>query len=342
MKLLLLDGYVLCCPAGDADLVTLEEYVLGLSDWWTYRQNGYFDFLIGAETAELLAVTNSYPSWESVTQILDRLELSNVEPRDIFTIIEGFLTRCKVVEELLALSCFVVDSFHCEPCVGAREPVFAAHFAYASSALALCHRDSLISEENSALVTRELESDIANIKIDAKLICEFINERQDLPSSTMLRSAVRLIQRPSEALNLVKPSSLWTATDQAEVRRSALLLNVRQMISSMGIDADETRIQSWKFGPAFFEHCAKHGFLNDETKAGRLLEALSKTILDTQLRSVHALRTGLGGNNPQCMRGLDKAWRRDIDYEYHLHYWQTASGPEFASVGPHNFFSIPL
>jgi hypothetical protein len=51
---------------------------------------------------------------------------------------------------------------------------------------------------------------------------------------------------------------------------------------------------------------------------------------------------GKGGNEPQQKRGQDKAWRRDIDYEYHLHYWECDDGSvEFASVVTHNDFSIP-
>jgi hypothetical protein len=42
------------------------------------------------------------------------------------------------------------------------------------------------------------------------------------------------------------------------------------------------------------------------------------------------------------MRGRDKAQRRDIDYEFHLHYWECANGTiELASVVHHNDFSIP-
>jgi hypothetical protein len=42
------------------------------------------------------------------------------------------------------------------------------------------------------------------------------------------------------------------------------------------------------------------------------------------------------------MRDQDKAWRRDIDSKYRLHYWECADGTiEFASVGAHNMFVIP-
>jgi hypothetical protein len=74
----------------------------------------------------------------------------------------------------------------------------------------------------------------------------------------------------------------------------------------------------------------------------RLLRAIVETLEGTNLEDVHPLRTGPGGNAPQQTRGKDKAWRRDVDYEFHLHYWECEDGTvEMGSVGVHNDFSIP-
>jgi hypothetical protein len=65
--------------------------------------------------------------------------------------------------------------------------------------------------------------------------------------------------------------------------------------------------------------------------------------LGENLSDTHWLRTGKGANNPQKKRRKDKAepWRRDIDRDYHLHYWKTANGTEFASVVVHDDMTIP-
>ena len=78
---------------------------------------------------------------------------------------------------------------------------------------------------------------------------------------------------------------------------------------------------------------------------GRLLRAIVETLEQTDMAATHWLRTGSGGDNPQRVRGSDqaKAWRRDIDREYHLHYWSCEDGTvEIASVSfPHDDFAIP-
>ncbi|HUS84502.1 MAG TPA: hypothetical protein VMX56_05125 [Anaerolineales bacterium] len=76
----------------------------------------------------------------------------------------------------------------------------------------------------------------------------------------------------------------------------------------------------------------------------RALRAVCSAIDQQNLRAVHALRTGPGGNDPQRRRSFDnsKAWRRDIDHEYHFHYWELQNGSiEVATVGVHNELSIP-
>lgn len=78
--------------------------------------------------------------------------------------------------------------------------------------------------------------------------------------------------------------------------------------------------------------------------ASKILRSIIETIKGQNLSAVHALRTGSGGNDPQRVRDSDKAkaQRRDIDREFHLHYWELADGTvELASVVYHNDFLIP-
>jgi hypothetical protein len=74
----------------------------------------------------------------------------------------------------------------------------------------------------------------------------------------------------------------------------------------------------------------------------KVLRAVVETLESFNMAAVHPLRTGRGGNEPQRTRGKDKAWRRGIDEEFRLHYWQCEDGRiEFASVCVHNDFSMP-
>jgi hypothetical protein len=95
-------------------------------------------------------------------------------------------------------------------------------------------------------------------------------------------------------------------------------------------------------GSKFRELCQQVCADQGDSVPPKILRSIVENIKGHNLPAVHALRTGPGGNDPQRMRGSDKAQRRDIDREFHLHYWECADGTvELASVVYHNDFSIP-
>lgn len=76
--------------------------------------------------------------------------------------------------------------------------------------------------------------------------------------------------------------------------------------------------------------------------AKKAARAIAECVESSAQRDAHALRTGTSGGAPQRKRGRDCAFRADIDYEFHLHYWRCAAGGvELASVVTHNDFTIP-
>ena len=77
---------------------------------------------------------------------------------------------------------------------------------------------------------------------------------------------------------------------------------------------------------------------------GKLLRAVAHTVDGENLGATRWLRVDRGANSAQRRRGSDHAmaWRRDIDNEYRLHYWQLPSGRvELAWVASHNDLYIP-
>ena len=95
-------------------------------------------------------------------------------------------------------------------------------------------------------------------------------------------------------------------------------------------------------GRKFRELCQQVCAAQGDSLPPKILRSIVETIKRHNLPAVHALRTGPGGDDPQIMRGPDKAMRRDVDKEFHLHYWECSDETvELASVVYHNDFSIP-
>ena len=96
-------------------------------------------------------------------------------------------------------------------------------------------------------------------------------------------------------------------------------------------------------GSKFRELCQQVCADQGESVPPKILRSIVETVKGHNLPAVHALRKGPGGNDPQRTRGSNKAQRRDIDREFHLHYWESSDGKvELASVVYHNDFSIPV
>ncbi|MCW8452592.1 hypothetical protein [Legionella quinlivanii] len=95
-------------------------------------------------------------------------------------------------------------------------------------------------------------------------------------------------------------------------------------------------------GKSFRESCQKCCRAQGDSLPHKILRAIVETIKGVNLSAVHALRSTQGGNSPQKLRGADKAQRRDIDREFHLHYWECANSTiELGLVVYHNDFTIP-
>ena len=97
-------------------------------------------------------------------------------------------------------------------------------------------------------------------------------------------------------------------------------------------------------GVKFREFCQQVCIDQGTSLPPKIIRTIVDTVKGKYLYAVHPLRTGVGGNNPQRIRDLDKAkaQRRDIDNEFHLHYWDCIDGTiELASVVYHNDFNIP-
>jgi len=77
----------------------------------------------------------------------------------------------------------------------------------------------------------------------------------------------------------------------------------------------------------------------------KLLTTMVETLLEVNQRKAHLLRKNKSGGSSARKRTTDgaAAWRRDIDRDYHLHYWKGDKGfVEFAWLSyPHDDFECP-
>lgn len=97
---------------------------------------------------------------------------------------------------------------------------------------------------------------------------------------------------------------------------------------------------AFSVGLNFISSAQALGFMHDPRKINRLLRVCGDLASGRNLADSHWLRAGKGANEAQRMRNDWRAWRHDIDDEFHLHYWRQSNRIELANVVVHNNFDI--
>jgi hypothetical protein len=129
---------------------------------------------------------------------------------------------------------------------------------------------------------------------------------------------VTLAPRPRSALERVNEATFWL---QAKNDSELLLAIHCSILKNMPHDASkaETLRRKVHINESFFKTTRMCGTGSPVAFAERALRSIADAVLGQRLTHTHALRENAGPEAAQQCRNQDKAWRRDIDYEYHLH-----------------------
>jgi hypothetical protein len=190
-------------------------------------------------------------------------------------------------------------------------------------------------------LTRSVNGDKEIVKMDCNIVdCEFTNSSVEILLPQTVSSSMTLCENPHGLCLCADPVTVWANSKCDADYYKALSLYLYQRIHVSGLSISQKKNLHWAFEPNFMKTAKALGFFQEERKIKMLLRACAETILGDTTRDVHQLRRGKGGNDPQKKQESDGANRRDIDYEYHMHYWKTTKGPVFMSVVVHNDMKI--
>jgi hypothetical protein len=350
MHNLYIDPFLLACPQSDAGIEEFENYILSLTSWGEeiekIKDANFANIYISAKTSEILAIENGYPEWDKLERTIVNLELQKIiQPRDIFVLIEG-LMKLPCIEDNLKLNEILLNNVECNPSchIDTRTSLFVEHYHRLAILICLLCEFESLEDKTQILITRHSEENSTIITVKGEIVdCEFCEAPQVFKLPHTISGCLNSCVNPNSLYLFIDALKVWLTADCEKFYKQAITIYVYRENCQLENPKSKSKLSSWSFGHRFLKTAKNLNFLDDEIKIKILLRACAETILEENLSATHWLRTGKGANNPQKKRKKDKAgaWRRDIDREYHLHYWQTSSGPEFASVVVHNDMSIP-
>lgn len=329
-----IDAWYLALPSAPTDEAVCDRYVQDLVNLHEIVSESEFAVAVSCDLATLLAMENCYP-------LGDIHEDDSLWPQriDIQKIVGQLLARIENVEDDDGVVAVLVSNVNVNP-----NP-----FPHDCSERQLEHRNELLIR---ALVhsnrLRHSGTPYILTKLDGHVLVtiqtagrlegwEIRTNHPEYAPPVDIDGAVRLCGDPSYMVLGVDPVDLILTGNL----RSAINIAVHNELSGREPRWPLQR-RIFNIGARFSRTMEDHGFFGDRDACERLIRAVVDTILDRRLGATHSIRISEGGGARDRIRANDgaAAMRRNIDYEYHLHYWRTGNGPEFSCIAQHRDLNI--
>ncbi|MBF2758664.1 MAG: hypothetical protein ISN28_05190 [Ectothiorhodospiraceae bacterium AqS1] len=206
---------------------------------------------------------------------------------------------------------------------------------------------SILQEHSDASLVVKNAPESGTIEVQASLR-EIDHERDDMDDvpcpSEAFKSNVIICDNFTDLIKSVDETRIWTpASGSASDFETALQIAIFKNRLDRGDESEWPIKTPVIFGSIFIESIKECYEGNWRNIASKTLRSIAEVVDEIDTAKTHWLRKSKSGNSAQRSRASDgaKAWRRDIDYEYHLHYWKNGEMIELASIVTHNDFSIP-
>ncbi len=342
-----IDTCILAPPTNDTTREAVIDYVVTLLDWKELLKNTWVDIYMSERAMEIMQKEDVYPIRPSLTQLFQARGLQFAySANDIARFVDDLFKKTPYFETHFKIQDVLVSNIETSPNlveIHSSKPRAddLIRIAVVIAILRSCCRNPVL--DHSLIIKPRQGSSVVKVIAQIDIIETTRDDMLDLPKPPEFFSGdILTCQNFREFVQNLDEIAIWESSTDKEGLELALKIAIFKSRLERNIEPDWDTIQGFSFGREFLERlraCERGG---NPGLVARILRSLTETIEKLNMRAIHPKRKGGGGDDPQEMRKKDKAWRRDIDAEYHLHYWECADGAiEFASVGPHNMFDIP-
>lgn len=333
-----IDPFLFACPSIDSTQETFEEYITSLIEWKDLRDNGWINSYILQETVEVLTRNGKYPIYPEVLGLIQRFGIEHIQAGDVVNLVDTYLQRLNTIEENLQINDLLVENVEISSDFPDRNQDFINKLCELFNLIAVkCQIDNEHENLQSILIANYKQ---LTINYKAELLIIDFNNDNTIECPFLINSNFTACNRFHRLCEVIKPADVWVNSDNATHFIIALKLNTLKMAIDTHTKFDVTCLSMVTFGADFLDNIRHLHFMKNIPRITMILRAMSETILDIALAGTHPLRVGSGANDAQQVAGNFRGWRKDIDYEYHLHYWKNERTIVFANIGEHNSFNI--
>ncbi|MDR1296520.1 MAG: hypothetical protein LBO05_03940 [Deltaproteobacteria bacterium] len=340
-----IDAGVLAVPHIDCTKDDAFRYVETLLDWSKLLNEPWVSIYVSERASESLFDDGLFPLWEQLKELFNYHNIVEHDVNTVVKIVNKLLDITPSFEANFRINDVLSEHLETEPDVIrlTTHNSLQSNLARCITLIAVLRKHCSQLLEGHSLILREAPKQIIQVRAH---IYELDHSRNDIPSlpcpPEFFEGDVLVCDDFCGLIDCLDEFAIFAgASDDLGIELAVRIALFKYDISQ-GDSTNWSGVIVFAIGSRFRKLCQKVCASQGTSLPPKILRSIVETIKRSNLSAVHALRTGSGGNDPQIMRGLDKAQRRDIDSEFHLHYWECAEGKiEFASVVFHNDFSIP-
>lgn len=340
-----IDAGVLAVPPVDCSHDDAFQYVDTLLDWSKLLDEPWVAIYMSERASEILIDEELFPLRNHLREFFNRHGIVEYSPNDVATIVEKLLSLTPSFETYYRVKDLLSEHLETDPDVIrlSTHEGLQSDLARCITLIAVLRKHCSQPLGGHSFILREAPKQV--IKVRAH-IHELEHSRDDIPAlpcpPEFFEGDVLVCDDFRGLIDCLDESAILVgASDDLGIELAVRIALFKNAIEQ-GDSPDWGGVIVPAIGSKFRELCQQVCTNQGDSIPPKILRSIVETIKGHNLPAVHALRTGPGGNDPQRMRGSDKAQRRDIDREFHLHYWECAGEKiELASVVYHNDFSIP-
>lgn len=344
MHTIFIDTSALACPrvkeGSDGERRALNRYIARLLDLEKLLHSSAFRALISRSSAELLFEANLYPIHNELRNSLSVTGLdSELQSSDVVKVLDKLLKELPLLEELIELDSFLHELGHLDtPSIILTDEYSREELIYQYIALGIGDLIGNFSAGETWILGEAKECNgVEAVKVLAKII-----EIDWLSDEIHLTPPIEIDAKFPFKMEVL---DIQCAIDLATFRRKPSNEFIQELIELALLQRQTKEVLhaalDWTLGADFAHTVEALHVQNNSTVFRALLDTCVDIICETRMTQTHRLRSGEGGANEPRRSGNFIAWRRDIDAEFHLHYWLSGNRCELASVVVHNDFTIP-
>lgn len=340
-----IDAGVLAVPHVDCTKDDAFQYVDTLLDWRKLLNESWVAIYMSERSSEVLIEGEFFPLRDSLRELFNKHGVVEYSINDIATVAEKLLSLTPSFESYYRVMDVLLEHLETDPDVIqlTDHDGLQSDLARCITLIAILRKHCSQSIGCHSLILREAPRQAVQVRAH---IHELEHSRDDISilpcPPEFFEGDVLVCDNFRGLIDCLDESEILVgASDDIGIELAIRVALFKKEIAQ-GDSPDWGSVMVPAIGVRFRELCQQVCADQGGSVAPKILRSIIETIKCQNLSAVHALRTGSGGNDPQRVRGSDKAQRRDIDREFHLHYWERADGTvELASVVYHNDFSIP-